>query len=107
GSVLPDEPTGGLGDPVGDRLAQGASPLEGIGFLLEELREAVFGDDGAGAASALSPDTADPASGADLELLGDGAADGADLHEAESPFDLDVDGLHDGLSGHDGGVIDA
>ena len=107
GSALPDDASGGPGDPLEDPLAQDASPLEGIGYLLEELRDAVFGDDGEDAASAFAPDPADLASRTDLDLTGDGVVDPADLHEAESPFDFDVDGLHDGHPGHDGGVIDA
>ena len=105
GSALPDDASGGPGEPLEDPLAQDASPLEGIGFLLEELRDAVFGDDGEDAASAFALDPADLASGTDLDLTGDGVVDPADLHEAEAPFD--VDGLHDGHPGHDGGVIDA
>jgi hypothetical protein len=96
-------------DPSGDHesaLAQDASPLEGIGFLLDELHDALFGDD-EGAASGLAPDPAELTSGTDLDLTGDGVVDGADLHEAEEPFDFGVDGHHDGASGHDGGVIDA
>lgn len=107
GSALPDDASGGPGEPLEDPLAQDASPLEGIGFLLEELRDAVFGDDGEDAASAFATDPADLASSTDLDLTGDGVVDPADLHEAESPFDFDVDGLHDGHAGHDGGVIDA
>lgn len=107
GADLPDAPTGGLGDPAGDPPSEDASPLEGIGFLLDELHDALFGDDGADAGSAVTTDPADLASDSDLDLTGDGVVDGADLREAESPFDFEVDGLHDGHPGHDGGVIDA
>jgi hypothetical protein len=89
----------------GDVLAQDASPLEGIGFLIDEVRDALFGDDDEAAANAFDVDPADLASATDLDLTGDGVVDRADLQEAESPLDFDVDHSHD--PGHDGGVIDA
>jgi hypothetical protein len=97
---LPDDPSAeaALEDP----LAQDGSPLEGIGFLLDELHDALFGDDDGDAASAVAPDPADLASESDFDLTGDGVVDTADLHEAESPFDFDVDAS----PGHHDGVID-
>jgi hypothetical protein len=100
-AALPDDPSGSHESA----LAQDASPLEGIGFLLDELHDALFGDD-EGAASELGPDPAELTTGTDLDLTGDGVVDGADLHEAEDPFDFGVD-HHHGASGHDGGVMDA
>ncbi|MDD9369434.1 MAG: hypothetical protein PV358_04915 [Acidimicrobiales bacterium] len=100
-AALPDDPSGAHASA----LAQDASPLEGIGFLLDELHDALFGDD-EGAASEFGPDPAELTTGTDLDLTGDGVVDGADLREAEDPFDFGVD-HHHGASGHDGGVIDA
>lgn len=100
-AALPDDPSGAHESA----LAQDASPLEGIGFLLDELHDALFGDD-EGAASEFGPDPAELTTGTDLDLTGDGVVDGADLREAEDPFDFGVD-HHHGASGHDGGVIDA
>lgn len=81
----------GVDDPFGSDGAEAASPLEGIGFLLDQVREALFGEDDA-AAGAFQPDPAELASDTDLDLTGDGLVDGADLHEAASPLDFDVDG---------------
>ncbi len=77
-----------------DLLAQDASPLEGVGFLIDEVRDALFGDDDEAAASAVDGDPADLATDTDLDLTGDGVVDSADLHEAESPLDFDVDLPH-------------
>ncbi len=55
-SDLPDDPTAELDSTLADPLAQDASPLEGLGFLLEELRDAVFGDDDEGAVDDLPDD---------------------------------------------------
>ncbi len=77
------------------------SPFEGVGHLLEEIGDALFGDEGDGddeaPAAATSPfdsDPADLASEDDLDLTGDGVVDGADLHEATSVFDFGVAGGH-------------
>jgi hypothetical protein len=90
--------TDGTGLDDSDLVAQDASPLEGIGFVLEELHDALFGDEDAAASlieadeaasSALDQDPADLASDTDLDLTGDGLVDGADLHEARSLFDFE------------------
>lgn len=100
-----DDSGGGTSFEDSDLLAEGASPLEGIGFLLDEVRDALFGDDDEGAAAGFDVDPADVASDTDLDLTGDGIVDRADLHEAESVLDFDVDPGHHGHD--DGGVIDA
>lgn len=100
GSVASD---GGVLDGT-DLLAQDASPLEGIGFLLDELHDALLGDDEAAslieqeeaAFSQLDQDPADTASDSDLDLTGDGVVDGADLHEARSVFDVEPGQVHEG-----------
>jgi hypothetical protein len=80
-------------DPA-DIGPEAADPLEGVGFLLDELRDALFGDDDGSAAAVAEPDpgpdVAELASDADLDLTGDGVVDGADLHEGASPFDFGV-----------------
>ena len=64
-------------------MAQDNSPLEGIGFLIDEVREALFGEDDAGAPPARStPIPVDLGTDTDLDLTGDGVVDRADLHEA-------------------------
>jgi hypothetical protein len=88
----------------GDLLAQDASPLEGIGFILDEVRDAPFGPDDDAAADPLATDPAELASDSDRDLTGDGVVDGADLREAASPLDFGIDDPAHG--GHDGGVID-
>jgi hypothetical protein len=98
-----DVEDGGAGVLDDDLLPQDASPLEGVGFILDELRDALLGEDDA--AASLAPDPAELATDTDLDLNGDGLVDTADLHEAESPFDFDVDDPRQG--GGDGGVIDA
>jgi hypothetical protein len=100
-SELPDADDAGIAPD--EPLAQDVSPLEGVGFILDELRDALFGEEEADAA-AFAPDPADLVSGTDLDLTGDGTVDRADLREAESPFDFHVDPSD---HGHDGGVIDA
>jgi hypothetical protein len=77
------------------------SPFEGVGHLLEEIGDALFGDESeaddealAAAASPFSADPADLASDEDLDLTGDGVVDGEDLHEATSVFDFGVAGGH-------------
>ncbi len=97
-----DDSGDGTASDDSDLLAEGASPLEGIGFLLDEVRDALFGEDDEGAATGFDADPADMASDTDLDLTGDGIVDRADLHEAESLLDFEVDHGHD-----DGGVIDA
>jgi hypothetical protein len=100
GSVTSD---GGVLDGT-DLLAQDASPLEGIGFLLDELHDALLGDDDEAALieqeeaafSQLDQDPADIASDSDLDLTGDGVVDGADLHEARSVFDFEPGQAHEG-----------
>ncbi|HET6772745.1 MAG TPA: hypothetical protein VFH36_05510 [Acidimicrobiales bacterium] len=77
-------------------LAESSSPLEGIGYILDELHGALFGEDEAGAAddvvnAALSQDPVDLETETDLDLTGDGVVDPDDLHEAGSPFDFGVD----------------
>ncbi|HEX6419097.1 MAG TPA: hypothetical protein VFZ77_11395 [Acidimicrobiales bacterium] len=88
--------------PVDDLPTRDASPLEGLGYLIEQVREALFGaDEGATAgpgtdplASAIeagAPDPAEPAdlvTDSDLDLTGDGVVDDYDLVEAEHPFDF-------------------
>jgi len=77
-----------------DMTGEENDPLEGVGYLIEELRDALLGeDDESGALSGPSPFDADPAdvaSDSDLDLTGDGLVDGHDLHEAGSVFDFDV-----------------
>jgi hypothetical protein len=79
------------------------SPFESVGHLLEEIGDALFGDEGDGddealvaaAAPPFDADPADIASDEDLDLTGDGVVDRADLHEATSVFDFGVAGGHD------------
>jgi hypothetical protein len=77
------------------------SPFESVGHLIEEIGDALFGDDAdddqqalAAAASPFDADPADIASDNDLDLTGDGVVDRADLHEATSVFDFGVAGPH-------------
>jgi hypothetical protein len=84
---------GTFGDGI---LAESSSPLEGIGYVLDELHGALFGDDEADAAdeavnAALSQDPADLETDTDLDMSGDGVVDPDDLDEASSPFDFGVD----------------
>jgi hypothetical protein len=69
-------------------------PLEGVGYLIEELREALLGEDGdvddLAGPSPFDADPADVASDTDLDLTGDGLVDGHDLDEAHSVLDFDV-----------------
>ena len=94
-----------LGDE--DLLAQDNSPLEGIGFLIDEVREALFGEDDAAAASPFDTDPGDIGTDTDLDLTGDGLVDRADLHEAASSLDFDVSGGPHGHGHHDDGVMEA
>jgi hypothetical protein len=96
------------GPPTDDEafVAQDASPLEGIGFLLDEVREALFGDDDAAAASPFDTDPVDLETDTDLDLTGDGVVDRADLHEAASSFDFGVSGSGHHGHHHDDGVMD-
>jgi hypothetical protein len=80
----------------GGILAESSSPLEGIGYILDELHSALFGEDEGAAAddavnAALSQDPVDLETDTDLDLSGDGVVDPDDLHEAGSPFDFGVD----------------
>jgi len=90
-----------------DLLAQDNSPLEGIGFLIDEVREALFGEDDAAAASPFDTDPGDVGTDTDLDLTGDGLVDRDDLHEAASSLDFDVSGGHHGHGHHDDGVMEA
>jgi hypothetical protein len=90
-----------------DLLAQDNSPLEGIGFLIDEVREALFGEDDAAAASPFDTDPGDIGTDTDLDLTGDGLVDRADLHEAASSLDFDVSEGHHGHGHHDDGVMEA
>ena len=90
-----------------DLLAQDNSPLEGIGFLIDEVREALFGEDDAAAASPFDTDPGDIGTDTDLDLTGDGLVDRDDLHEAASSLDFDVSGGHHGHGHHDDGVMEA
>jgi hypothetical protein len=88
-----DAGTIGGGDGI---LAESSSPLEGIGYILDELHSALFGDDEAAATdeavnAALSQDPADLETDTDLDLTGDGVVGPDDLDEAASPFDFGVD----------------
>jgi hypothetical protein len=89
----------------GDLLSEDASPLEGIGYLLDQVRDALLGEGDEDASGTFDVDPAELTSDTDLDLTGDGVVDGADLHEAASSLDFHVDGGHAG--GHDGGVFDA
>ena len=101
----PDTTTdGGVSDDEAF-VAQDGSPLEGIGFLLDEVREALFGDDDAAAATPFDTDPVDLETETDLDLTGDGLVDSADLHEAASSLDFHVGDGHHGH--HDDGVMDA
>ena len=102
-TVVDDDSTT-VGDE--DLLAQDNSPLEGIGFLIEEVRDALFGDDEA-AAGPFDTDPVDLETDTDLDLTGDGVIDRADLHEAASSFDFDVSTGAPHHGHHDDGVIDA
>jgi hypothetical protein len=90
-----------------DLLAQDNSPLEGIGFLIDEVREALFGEDDAAAASPFDTDPGDIGTDTDLDLTGDGLVDRDDLHEAASSLDFDVSGGPHGHGHHDDGVMEA
>ena len=87
----------------GGLLPEDASPLEGIGYLLEQVRDALLGDGDEDASAAFDADPAALAS--DTDLAGDGVVGGAGLHEAASSLDPEVDEAH--AAGADGGVFDA
>jgi hypothetical protein len=100
GGLDPGVPPEGELDPV----AHDASPLEGIGFLLDEIGDALFGEDDDDASVQLFDDPADATTDTDLDLTGDGVVDRADLHEARSLLDFKVaEGDH---HPHDGGLFD-
>ena len=88
-------------------LAEDNSPLEGVGFLIDEVREALFGDDDAAAASPFDTDPVDLETETDLDLTGDGVVDRADLHEAGSSFDFHADEGQHHHTHHDDGIFDA
>jgi hypothetical protein len=103
GGLDPDIPESGELDPV----AHDASPLEGVGFILDEIGDALFGEDDDEAATSLfDTDPADAATDTDLDLTGDGVVDRADLHEARSVFDFRVAESDHHDHTHDGGLFD-
>lgn len=69
-------------------------PLEGVGYLIDELQDVLLGEDdpvaGLAGPSPFDADPVDVASDTDLDLTGDGVIDGHDLDEAQSVFDFDV-----------------
>lgn len=73
-----------------------ASPLEGVGYLLDQVRDALLGDDEGAGSSPFDADPGDLASDSDLDLTGDGLVDGADLHEAGHVLDFGVEDGHPG-----------
>ena len=73
-----------------------ASPLEGVGYLLDQVRDALLGDDEGTGSSPFDADPGDLASDSDLDLTGDGLVDGADLHEAGHVLDFGVEDGHPG-----------
>jgi hypothetical protein len=102
GVLVPDEDTTILDTeetlPTGSRDLEleghENDPLEGVGYLIDELQDALMGeDDPVDGLAGPSPFDADPAavaSDTDLDLTADGVIDGHDLHEAHSVFDFDV-----------------
>jgi hypothetical protein len=105
-----DVTASGDGSILGDDalLAQDNSPLEGIGFLIDEVREALLGeDDAAAAASPFDTEPGNLETDTDLDLTGDCLVDRADLHEAASSLDFDVSDGHRGSGHHDDGVMEA
>lgn len=88
-SVTEDEPPFDGAD-----LAHDGSPLDGIDFLVDEVREALFAPDDDPGTGPLDTDPVDLETDTDLDLTGDGLVDTADLHEAASPFDFDVSDGH-------------
>lgn len=73
-----------------------ASPVEGIGYLLDQVRDALLGDDEGTGSSPFDADPGDLASDSDLDLTGDGLVDGADLDEAGHVLDFGVEDGHPG-----------
>jgi hypothetical protein len=94
-----DDDAGGLDIAATDPEPEASDPLEGIGFLLDELHDALFGEDDADplatlaaeaeAEAALGP--ADVPTDTDHDFNGDGVVDQADLHDVVSQFDLGGD----------------
>jgi hypothetical protein len=80
------EPVEGGGDADLDVVGHDNDPLEGVGYLIEELREALLGEDDGSEVEIVDD--------GDLDLAGDGSVDGSvdahDLDEAGSVLDLDV-----------------
>jgi hypothetical protein len=103
GGLDPGVPEGGGLDPV----AHDADPLEGIGYILDEIGDALFGeDDDEAAASLFDTDPADATTDTDLDLTGDGVVDRADLHEARSVFDFHVSETDHHPHPDDGGLFE-
>jgi hypothetical protein len=76
-------------------LTESESPIDGIRYVLDELHEALFGEEdatvGEAAATGFENDPADVVTETDLDFNGDGVADRADLDEVTSSFDFDAD----------------
>jgi hypothetical protein len=100
-TTLPDEgDDDDLDIAATDPEPEGADPLEGIGFLLDELQDALFGEDDVDPLAAAEAEAAeleaalDPAdvpTDTDLDFNGDGVVDEADLHDVVSQFDIGGD----------------
>jgi hypothetical protein len=94
GDLVPDEDTGILENVELDLEGNENDPLEGVGYLIEELKDALLGEDDEtdvlADPSPFDADPADVASDTDLDLSGDGLVDGHDLDEAGSILDFDV-----------------
>jgi hypothetical protein len=96
-----DGDAGDLDISATDPEPEAADPLEGVGFLIDELHDALFGEDEVDPLAAAEADAAaieaalDPGevpTDTDLDLNGDGVVDGHDLHDIVSQFGLDGDG---------------
>jgi hypothetical protein len=82
-----------------DPEPESAEPVEGIGFLLDELHDALFGEDdvdplatlAAEAEAEAALDPGDVPTDTDLDFNGDGVADADDLHDVMSQFDFGGD----------------
>jgi hypothetical protein len=79
---------------VPDLVTESESPLDGMRYVLDELHDALFGEDedtvGEAVGSGLETDPAELETDTDLDLNGDGVVDPADLHQLLSPFDFDA-----------------
>jgi hypothetical protein len=98
-----DDDVGGLDIAATDPEPEASDPLEGIGFLLDELHDALFGEDDADPLATLAAeaeaeaalDPGDVPTDTDLDFNGDGVVDHADLHDVVAQFDLGGDeGAH-------------